>query len=54
MAVVIDELVGEVEPERAPATEAQQNQSEQKEPEPTVLDQSLRRMERRAERLRAD
>ncbi len=55
MPVVFDEVVGQVEPERAPApAEPQPGRVDQKESDPEKLRQALRRVEQRAERLRAD
>ncbi len=55
MPVVFDEVIGQVEPERVPVpAEPQPNLAEPKESDPQKLRQALRRVEMRAERLRAD
>lgn len=53
MAVTIDEVVGEVEPEAAPRA-AEKPESEPKMPELEQLRCEARRLERREARLRAN
>ena len=55
MGVVIDEVIGCVEPESRPAPAAQaEGKPEPREPEAERVRRTLRRLERRQMRLRAD